>query len=695
MRKLLTLTFFLHVFFIKGQTSSLDWADYYYVNGNYAKAIKLYSQSLNKLDIDQERNLAYSYMGINLNSEAQSIFRDITNDNQSGIVDYLTFAQLLPKDSKLAKEYREKAKRLYLHQTDPLEGDSIIYKSRFYNSNSLKLKPFPNNTNEDEFSAIMIPKDFDATDHFGDKNQIKFYYVNSKKFDGESKKLKRIKSNSTIYNISDAKMDTVLNKIITDTLLPKGINTHLQEGPVCFIEQMNKLLITRNISSIDSDKKYQLNIYQVNYNSSGSNIDLKGKPIFELKSNYSNMHPTYDSSTGWLYFSSDMPGGYGGMDLYRVQYKEDGVLGEPENMGNDINTSFDEVFPYSYSEDVLFFSSNRKLGLGKLDPVIATRVIDNRWSIEALGAPFSSEADDFGFYLDSKTKLGFISSNRDGGKGKDDNYHFVSKPKVKGLDDKYIFGSDTLVKSFNGVLKNDEILMLAEDPLNSLVSREVVVYQTTDAGTLNLEKNGSFWYIPNNPQVKKDSFSYYLETSYSKSKIINVYLEREELGLDLNHIFRPIYFEFDSADIWTKYKDRIDEIINALKLYPNMTLKVKAYTDNRGTDEYNLELSERRAASIVEYIKLMVENNERLSSQGYGESTIIDKKPIEHIVKSWDTKEKFARDYGITVSELENLNPKIKYKLIVGETIRIPIKFTEEDHQLERRVEFEIINFNY
>ena len=694
MRKLLTLIFCLHFFLIKGQTSPLDWADYYYVNGKYSKAIKLYSQSIDSLNIDQERNLAYSYMSINLNSEAQSIFRNITDDNQSGIVDYLTFAQLLPSDSKLAKEYREKAKRLYLHQTDPLENDSTIYKARFYNSNSLKLNPFPNNTNEDEFGAIMMPKGFDAVDHFGDKNQIKFYYVNSNKFDGELKKLKRIKSNSTIYNISEAKMDTVLNKIISDTLLPKGINTHLQEGPVSYIELMNKLLITRNIADIDSDKKYQLNIYQVNYNLSKSDANVKVEPIFELNSNYSNMHPSFDSKSGWLYFSSDRPGGYGGMDLYRVQFSESGVIGEPENMGNDINTPSDEVFPFSYGEDVLFFSSNRKLGLGKLDPIMATRVIDNRWSIEALGAPFSSENDDFGFYLDSKTKLGFISSNRVGGKGKDDNYHFVSKPKVKGLDDKYFFGLDTLVKSSNGVLKNDELLMLAEDPLNSLVNRSVVMYQTTDAGTLNLEKNGSFWYIPNNPKVMKDSFSYYLETSYSKSKIINVYLDREELGLDLDNIFRPIYFEFDSADIWMRYKDRIDEIIKALELYPNMAVKVKAYTDNRGTDEYNLELSQRRASSIVEYIKSMVDNDERLSSQGYGESTVINKKPIEHIVKSWDTKEKFARDYGISVSELENLNPKIKFKLTVGETIKIPVKFTEEDHQTERRVEFEIINFN-
>ena len=145
-------------------------------------------------------------------------------------------------------------------------------------------------------------------------------------------------------NSEDAKMETVLNKSIGDTLLPKGINTHLQEGPVSFIEQMNKLLITRNITSIDSDKKYQLNIYQVNYNLQKSNTNLKAEPIFKLNSNYSNMHPTFDSKSGWLYFSSDRPGGYGGMDLYRVRFSEAGVGGEAEHMGNDRNTASDEGF---------------------------------------------------------------------------------------------------------------------------------------------------------------------------------------------------------------------------------------------------------------------------------------------------------------------------------------------------------------
>ena len=122
------------------------------------------------------------------------------------------------------------------------------------------------------------------------------------------------------------------------------------------------------------------------------------------------MHPTYDSESEWLYFSSDRPGGFGGMDLYRVRYNRNGVVGKPENMGIDINTSSDEVFPFVYSDDVLFYSSNQKLSLGKLDPFMATRLIENRWTTEPLGTPFSSEEDDFSFFLDSKTKLGFISS---------------------------------------------------------------------------------------------------------------------------------------------------------------------------------------------------------------------------------------------------------------------------------------------
>ena len=234
----------------------------------------------------------------------------------------------------------------------------------------------------------------------------------------------------------------------------------------------------------------------------------------------------------------------------------------------------------------------------------------------------------------------------------DDNYYFVSKPKIKGIEDRYKFNSDTLVKSFEGVLKNDETLMLAEDPLNSLVEKEAYLYQTPNNGTVNIEANGSFWYIPRGPEIKKDTFSYYLESSYSKTKPINVYLEREESKIpepDIENIFRPIYFEFDSADVWKKYIDRIDEVISALKLYPNMEVKVKAYTDRRGKYEYNQKLSNRRSNSIVKYIKSKIQNPKRITGAGYGES----------LVKTKDMR----------------------------------VKVSEQEHQSERRVEFEISNF--
>ena len=650
MKNILKIVFLLNSFLIIGQTNPIDWADYYYMNNKYSKAIKLYEKSIDSLNIDQERNLAFSYMRLDMESDASSTFRSIADNELAGVVDYLTFAQLLPLDSKLSKEYREKAKRIKAHQDDLLDNDSLIYKSRFYNSSSAELKPFPNNTPEDEFGAIIIPNLYDPSDHYNDKNQIEFYYVSSNKNPSENiKKYKRIVSESTIYNIANGLIDTLNNKVIRDDLLTSKINSALQEGPVVYSDNLKKLFLTRSIERIDSDKKYQLNIYQVEYPLSENETSIE--PIFELKDNYSNMHPTYDSENQWLYFSSDRPGGYGGMDLYRVRYNQNGVTGQPENLGIDINTSSDEVFPFIYNNDVLFYSSNQDLGLGKLDPFMATRLIENRWSTEPLGIPFSSEDDDFGFFLDSKTKLGFISSNRKGGKGKDDNYYFVSKPQVKGLEDRYMFGSDTLVVSFDGVLKNDEFLMLSEDPLNSLVKKQVYLYQTPNSGSVNLRANGSFWYIPRGPEIKKDTFSYYLESSYSKTEAIKVYLERIEplTTPKIEFIFRPIYFEFDSADVWEKYVDRIDEVIAALNLYPNMEVKIKAFTDRRGNDQYNMKLSDRRSKSIVDYIKSKIENPNRISGIGYGESLV-----------------------------------RIK---------DISIKVSAEEHQKERRVEFEVNNF--
>ena len=650
MKNILKIVFLLNSFIIIGQTNPIDWADYYYMNNKFSKAIKLYEKSIDSLSIDQERNLAFSYMKLDMESNASSTFRSISDNESAGVVDYLTFAQLLPLDSKLSKEYREKARRLQVHQDDILDNDSLVYKSRFYNSTSADLKSFPNNTSEDEFGAIMIPKVYNASEHYNDKNKIEFYYVSSNKNPSEDiKKLRRIKSESTIYNIANGLMDTFNGKVIRDDLLNSKINSVLQEGPVVYLNDLKKLLLTRSIQKIDSDKKYQLNIYQVDNPLSENKILIE--PIFELKENYSNMHPTYDSKNEWLYFSSDRPGGYGGMDLYRVRYNQNGVIGKPENMGIDINTDSDEVFPFIYNNDVLFYSSNQELGLGNLDPFMATRLIENRWSTEPLGAPFSSEEDDFGFFLDSKTKLGFISSNRKGGKGKDDNYYFVSKPLVKGLEDRYMFGSDTLVRSFDGVLNNDEFLMLSEDPLNSLVDKQVFLYQTPNSGSVNLRANGSFWYVPKGPEVKRDTFSYYLESSYSKTKAINVYLQRiEPLSRpEIEFIFRPIYFEFDSADVWKKYVDRIDEVIAALNLYPNMEVKIKAFTDRRGNDQYNMKLSNRRSKSIVVYIKSKIENPNRVTGVGYGESFV-----------------------------------KIK---------DLSIKVSDEEHQKERRVEFEINNF--
>ena len=651
MKNILKILLMLNCSLIIGQNQSLEWADYYYMNNKYGKAINLYEKFIDSLTIDQERNLGYAYMQKNLQSKASSTYRSISDNQLAGVVDYLTFAQLLPPDSKLSQEYREKAKRLKVHQDDILKNDTILYKSRFYNSTFTKLIPFPNNTSKDEFGAIRVSNSYDPNDHYNDKNQLEFYYVNSNKDASENlKKLKNIKSKSTIYNIAKGLIDTLSGKVIRDELFPTSINSELQEGPVSYSNDLKKLFLTRSIEKMDSDNNYQLNIYQIDYPLSENKSVLE--PLFGLEGNYSNMHPSYDFQNKWLYFSSDRPGGFGGMDIYRVSIGQDGIIGQPENMGIDINSASDEVFPFVYSEDVLFYSSNKKLGLGKLDPYMATRLIENRWSVEPLGVPFSSQDDDFSFYLDPKTKLGFISSNRKGGKGMDDNYYFVSKPKIKGIEDRYNFNSDTLVKSFEGVLKNDEALMLAEDPLNSLVEKEAYLYQTPNNGTVNIEVNGSFWYIPRGPEIKKDTFSYYLESSYSKTKPINVYLEREESKIpesDIENIFRPIYFEFDSADVWKKYIDRIDEVISALQLYPNMEVKVKAYTDRRGKYEYNQKLSNRRSNSIVKYIKSKIQNPKRITGAGYGES----------LVKTKDMR----------------------------------VKVSEQEHQSERRVEFEISNF--
>ena len=355
------------------------------------------------------------------------------------------------------------------------------------------------------------------------------------------------------------------------------------------------------------------------------------------------MHPSVSASDNKLYFASDRPEGFGGMDLYSTDILPDGKFGPVINLGPDINTTKDEVFPFIFNERFLFYSSTEGDGdvlnvVGdkfgntetsieegereKLDIKMAINVIENRWEIHSLNSPFNSpDNDDFSIYISNPLQFGLLASNRSDGKGDDDLYAFKFTPKIVGEDDNYKYKTnDTLAISFEGVLLNDIKKMFLNDPLTALFEKGVKIIKSTDFGYLKLNNNGSFIYKNNNPLEKADKFTYVINSDFGFSDPIMVTLEREDIP-KLKPL-PPIFFDFDKFTLLEKYKDRLDAVVKTLNSYPEIKIEVNSYADCRGSNEYNLKLSIKRNESVLNYIRQRIEKSERVFGEGLGEENI-------------------------------------------------------------------------
>ena len=214
-----------------------------------------------------------------------------------------------------------------------------------------------------------------------------------------------------------------------------------------------------------------------------------------------------------------------------------------------------------------------------------------------------------------------MTTNRSDGKGDDDLYAFKFSPKIIGEDDNYKYSTnDTLAISFEGVLSNDIKKMFSNDPLTALFEKRVRIIKSTDFGYLKLNDNGSFIYKNNNPLEKIDKFTYNVISEFGSSEPITVNLERENIP-KLKPI-SPIFFDFDKFTILEKYIDRLDAVIETLNTYPKIKIQVNSYADCRGSNEYNLKLSNKRNKSVLDYIHNRIEKSDRVYGEGLGEQSI-------------------------------------------------------------------------
>jgi len=392
----------------------------------------------------------------------------------------------------------------------------------------------------------------------------------------------------------------------SEPIAVSALNTRWHEGPATMSNDGSTIYFSSesfNEKEFGKDKKNRLKKGQVYLYKAAKEGDKWGKAIklpFNNKA-YSIQHPAMSKDGKTLYFSSNMPGSFGGFDLYKVAVA-DGSYGAPENLGKAINTEGNEGFPFLTDEGKLYFSSDAHQGFGGLD-VFTTDLTVGK--IVNVGAPVNTDKDDFAFTFNTVKKTGFFSSNRDG----NDNIYQVTP-----ICNTEVIA--TVKDATTGDLLANAKVSILDDRNNVIQTTESKsngqVQYVVDCGkTFMLQISNEGYESGSFPIVKTDGKT--VNVAANLKPIANI------ITLDAV-VLSEIFFEYDKSNISREGAFELDKLVEAFKSIPTMVILVKAHTDNRGTAAYNLALSERRVASTVQYILSKGIAKDRISGKGVGQS---------------------------------------------------------------------------
>ncbi len=415
------------------------------------------------------------------------------------------------------------------------------------------------------------------------------------------------------------------------TSLDKNVNAKYHESTAAFTPNDSTLFFTRNNYFKKSLKKddqgiSRLQLFRATLQRDSTWNDIKS--IHFNSNEYSTAHPAVNATGTKLYFASDMPGTIGQSDVFVADINKDGSIGEPVNLGNELNTEGQETFPFINAEGDLYFSSNGHMGLGGLD-VFVIKDFENKrangqpYLVENIGKPINSPQDDFGYYEKPDTKEGFFTSNRPGGKGDDDIYSFnIPKPKpckqvVEGL------AKD---KKTRRLLKGTSVIVF--DELGTEIER--VVVSTNGKFTFKLDCEKEYLIRGEKESYTADEKRF---TTPKKKQELKIELRLDpnkqtiKAGDDLAKVLGipMIYFDYDKYNIRYDASLELEKILVVLDQYPTMNIDIRSHTDSRGSFIYNETLSSNRAKSTMEYLIEKGIPPNRLTFKGYGENKLVNK----------------------------------------------------------------------
>jgi outer membrane protein OmpA-like peptidoglycan-associated protein len=626
-------------------SDDLGKANRYYEKNNYKFALEIYLQLYDqkpKLSIAQK--IADCYRYTNELEEAEKAYANVFTFSGFDPINYIYYADILKQNGKF-----ELAKVNYLKYAErrPSQSDEAVRLANSCDAARLWLAHPDQN--------IKVTNETDFNSEFSDFSPIAykkgFIFVSDRRF---LKPIKRIKSKKIyrwtgnpflkLYQAINA--NDTLDGSLKLSIMKVGVNGKAHVGPASLSSDEKIIYFTKSGYDADLyDYNQPVNVYKKTIYMAAKNGNSWLEPIPFIYNNpkqYSVQHPALSPDGKYLYFSSDMPGTLGGMDIF---YCERTKLGwaKPINCGAVINTKQNEVFPYVRKDGKLYFSSNGHLGLGGLD-IFSAIGSENNWSAtENLKAPMNSSKDDFGIFYYSDNLTGFLSSNRNGGQGSDDIYRFVERPKAIF----YALEGMMIDKQSGHPLSGLSVFLIDKNTGEqvSTVSNEDGVFG------FDLKKDTEY-------QIKGDDSKYISKQigevstkNVKASTIFNVMFEVEKGEEAYIVRLNNIYYDFDKYNIRKDAEPDLMKVLDFMKSTINVRIEMRSHTDARGSAAYNLKLSQQRALSAENYLLDKGADKKRLSAKGFGETVLLNK----------------CKD---------------------------GVKCTKQEHQLNRRTEFKVVRID-
>ncbi len=631
--------------------AKLSEADAQYARGEYYDASNTYRKIYNKLTKREERPLrgevafkmGECYRRLNMSARAAAAYQNAIRYHYPDSMAIFYMAQAQQAEGKYAQAIKNYEEFLALKPKFRLAEDGVRGCR-----NALKLRENPTRYTVRN-AKLFNSRRADFCPQFLDGNFDQLYFTSSTEKATGTKKSEI--TGTKQCDVFFSKLDEAGNWQRPEPVEGE-LNTEFDEGVTAFSPDGSTMYLARARREPNSGTSVEI------YTSQRSEAKWSAPVKYEITADTLSAYgdPAVSPDGTYLYFSSDMPGGYGGKDIWRINLKE--RVGTLENLGDVINTAGDERFPYIRTDSVMYFSSNGHPGMGGLDLFKATKTPSGGWNVENMGVPMNSPGDDFGITF-GKGESGFFSSNRNDARGYDHIYSFV-KPDLKITISGYVLDRD------EEPVPNAVIRIVGNDGSNQkAVGKDDGTFQfNLQRGVKYVMMAGAKGYLNGKQEFESDTLEQ--DAEYGVDFIL--------AAMHKPQVVENIFYDFDKATLRPESKKALDEMAQMLKDNPHVAIEMASHTDRKGSDKYNEGLSQRRAQSVVDYLVAAGVERERLQPHGYGES----------------------RPKTVT-KRIARLYPQFKEGDVLNEEFIKGLSPENQDaaDQINRRTEFQVLTVEY